>query len=283
MDRKKALFSALRSVRFFTPPSHWPLMADFAAETARALVSTSPSVHTFSTLLDYLGVLCFLRLRRKSYPDFSLIFLNHIAHLQHQFWAVADEQHPEMALGLRMNDAMLGLLLGGRLEGEALVVMNGLKQENVARRGFNVYRQINPEATLTAIGVEYGRVEQCMTNDAHILFTTVHDADTAQARLERCRLSDGHAAFFVERESPLQVFYQTAFEHEVAPSTELICYDRVLDFYDLFQLICERTGAHVPQGDVFYDGLSIPGRLPNHEMFHHLIGFFRTVPSAKAV
>ena len=75
-----------------------------------------------------------------------------------------------MSLGLRLIDAMFEILLGGREEGEALVVMNGLKQENVARKGFHVYRQINPDAVLEAIGVQHGRVEQCMTHDAHILF-----------------------------------------------------------------------------------------------------------------
>jgi hypothetical protein len=95
-------------------------------------------------------------------------------------------------------------------------------------------------------------------------------------------LSDGRTAFFVERESPLQVFYQLAFEHQVAPFTGLLCDDRNLQFYDLFQLICERTGAHVPQGDVFYDGLSIPKQIANHEIFHHLLARFPTVLSAQA-
>ena len=53
-----------------------------------------------------------------------------------------------MSLGLKMIDAMFAVLLGARSEGEALIVMNGLKLENVARRGFHVYRQINPDATL---------------------------------------------------------------------------------------------------------------------------------------
>jgi hypothetical protein len=281
IDRKKALLSALLLIRFFAPPSHWPLLARFAARSARALGFRSPSVHTFSTLFDYLSVLCFSRLRRISHPDFSLIFLNQIAHLQHQFWAAGEEQHPEMLLGLRLIDAMFEILLGGREEGEALVVMNGLKQENVARKGFHVYRQINPDAILEAIGVQHGRVEQCMTHDAHILFKTVADADAAQARLERCRLSDDHAAFFVERESPLRVFYQLAFEHQVAPSTELLCGDHALRFYDLFQLICERTGAHEPGGDVFYDDISIPKQLANHEMFQYLQAHFPMVLSAQ--
>lgn len=160
--------------------------------------------------------------------------------------------------------------------------MNGLKQENIAKRGFHVYRQINPDATLRAIGVEHRRVEQCMTHDAHVLFHTISSADAAQARLERCQLSDGHAAFFVERESPLQVFYQLAFEHRVAPSTELLCDDCTLRFYDLFQLICDRTGAHVPQGDVFYDGFSMPKQLANHEMFDYLLAPFPMLLSGQA-
>jgi hypothetical protein len=282
IDRKKVMAKGLRLLCFFAPPSHWPLVADFAAEMARALAATGPSVHAFSTLLDYLSVLYFLRLRRKTRPDFSLIFLNHIAHLQHQFWVDGDEQHPEMALGLRLNDAMLGLLLAARSAGEALVVMNGLKQENVAKRGSHVYRQIDPRATLKAIGIEHGRVEQCMTNDAHILFRNMRDADNAQTRLERCRLSDGHRAFFVERESPVEVFYQLAFEHEVAGSTRLLCGDRALRFYDVFQLICERTGAHVPEGDVFYDGLAIPQQLANHEVFDHLLAHFPAASRAEA-
>jgi hypothetical protein len=163
-----------------------------------------------------------------------------------------------------------------------LVVMNGLKQENVAKRGFHVYRQIDPRAILKAIGIEHGRVEQCMTNDAHILFQNMRDADNAQTRLERCRLSDGHSAFFVERESPVEVFYQLAFKHKVAGSTQLFCGDRALRFYDVFQLICERTGAHVPEGDVFYDGLAIPPQLANHEVFDHLLAHFPAASRAEA-
>jgi hypothetical protein len=64
MDRKKALLSKLRLIRFFAPPSHWTLLAEFSARTAPALASTRPSVHTFSTLFDYLSVLSFSRLRR---------------------------------------------------------------------------------------------------------------------------------------------------------------------------------------------------------------------------
>jgi len=179
IDRRKAFAAALRLVRFFAPPSHWPLLTRFGLTASKAMLSTGPNVHTFTTLLDYLSVLCFVKLRREFRPNLSLIFLNHIAHLQHQFWTIGAEPHPEMKLGLRLSDAMLGLLLADRAEDEAFVLMNGLKQTNVAGQGFFVYRQSNPQAAVEAIGVTGGRVEQCMTHDATIIFRDSKDADRA--------------------------------------------------------------------------------------------------------
>jgi len=282
IDRKKAFFAALRLARFFAPPAHWSLLARFALTASRAMLTTGPNVHTFGTLLDYLGVLCFIRLRASKRSDLSIIFLNHIAHLQHQFWTTDDRPHPEMELGLRLSDAMLGLLLADRQPEEAIIVVNGLRQENVAGKGHFVYRQINPQAAAEAIGVERGRIEQCMTNDAHILFEAAEDADRAEELLRNCRLSDGHDAFFVERQGPLRVFYQLAFEHAVTPETALICGNYTHPFYEVFQLVCERTGAHVPDGDVFFDGIDIPAKLSNHEIFHHILDYFPPQLSTRA-
>jgi hypothetical protein len=38
----------------------------------------------------------------------------------------------------------------------------------------------------------------------------------------------------------------------------------------------------VPQGDVFYDGLSFPKQIANHEIFHYLLARFPAVLSAQA-
>ena len=84
INYSKAFTAALRLVRFFAPPSHWPLLARFGLVGSKAALSTGLNVHTFTTLLDYLSVLCFLKLRREHQPHLSVNFLNHIAHLQHQ-------------------------------------------------------------------------------------------------------------------------------------------------------------------------------------------------------
>lgn len=274
IDRKKAFLAALRLARFFAPPAHWGVLSRFALQAGRAMLATGPNVHTFGTLLDYLSVLYFVRLRAARQPDLSIVFLNHIAHLQHQFWGEGAAPHPEMELGLRLCDAMLGMLLRDRRSGEGLIVMNGLRQENVAGKGHFVYRQINPQSAVQALGITGGRIEQCMTNDANIIFQTAEDADRAETLLRGCRLSDGYDAFFVERQGPLHLFYQLAFEHDVAPGTTLISGNSAYSFYDLFQLVCERTGAHVPDGDIFFDGIDIPAKLSNHEIFQHALNYF---------
>jgi hypothetical protein len=241
----------------------------------KAAITTGISIHALTTLLDYLSVLCFISLRSKQRPNLSIIFLNHIAHLQHQFWHAGGRLHREMKLGLVLSDAMLGLLLANRGNAEAFLLMNGLKQKNVAGQGNFVYRQRNPQTAIEAIGIERGRVEQCMTHDANILFSDTRDANKAYDILDRCCLSDGHKAFYVERQGPLRLFYQSLFEHKVAPGTTLISGSYSQPFDAVFQLVCERTGAHVPEGDIYADGIDFPARIQNHKVFDLVLDYFR--------
>ena len=52
----------------------------------RSLFICGLNVHTLTTLLDFLSTLYFIELRKKYKTNFNIIFLNHIAHIQHQFW-----------------------------------------------------------------------------------------------------------------------------------------------------------------------------------------------------
>jgi hypothetical protein len=126
LDRGRALIHALRFTRGMIAPQWWGPSFRLVSKMVANLPRTGASVHTFTTLLDYFSTLVFTSLRRRHNPDFSLIFLNCIAHLQHQFWFDIDRMHPEMKIGVRLTDQMLGLLLNNRQPGEALIVVNGL-------------------------------------------------------------------------------------------------------------------------------------------------------------
>lgn len=262
-------------VRYYVPPQQWSTLLRFLNETIKASFTVGISLHSLTTLLDYLGTLEFLRYRKKKSPDFSVIFLNHIAHLQHQFWTQDKTLHPEMKFGLQVNNLIMGLLLDSCAENEAVIILNGLKQKNVSGKGFYVYRQINPKRTFVKLLANQNiDIEQCMTNDAHLKFETENDAKLAFAKLDNMCLSDNTSLFFVDMVGPKHIFVQLSIEHHVGEDTFIVSEDESHKFYDLFNLICERTGAHVSVGDVFAKRFKLPKCIYNHEIYHEVLNYF---------
>jgi len=274
IDRGQAIASLIRSASFFLPPERWGVAVRFVRQTMAAIAKTRMSVHTNSTLIDFLAALLFVQLRRRFSPDFSVIFLNNIAHLQHQFWLSGSQIHPEMELGLRVSDSIVGMLMDDVGPAEALVVMNAFRQENVHGKGFYGYRQKNPALALAALGVVGARVEQCMTHDAHIFFETRALADAAEARLRSCKLGDGTNAFFVDRTEEKHIFYQLDFDRRVDEEAPLAIGADRIPFRNVFEFVAERTGAHVRDGDVYSHGIAVPDHMPNHEMFDCIMRHF---------
>lgn len=276
LDRQKVLSEGFVMAANMARPSNWPASLDFSWRFLSELTRRpNVNIHTLTTFIDYLGFCFFRDLSRKSDPRFRVIFLNLIAHLQHQFWRADEDIHPEMELGLRLTDRILGRLIAGTGPDDVLIVMNGLRQKNVAGEGFHVYRQNNPVEVLKWVGAEPVKVEQCMTHDAHAHFADAAAADHAVAQLDACELSDGTKAFFVERLGPTQVFYQISFEHALGDNSEMRLGNRSVPLSRLISLYAIRTGAHIPEGDVYTRGLSLPRTMYNHEIAGHIEGYFQ--------
>ncbi len=275
-DRYIVFKKLLRFARYYAPPSHWPIIMRFSYEVMKSTVTPGISLHSLTTLLDYLSTLEFLHYRKQRNSDYSLIFLNHLAHLQHQFWTTGTELHPEMAFGLRINNLIMGLLLDDCSVEDAVIIMNGMRQENVVGQGSYIYRQINPEVMLTELlGHQNFAVEQCMTNDAHLKFHNERDAYSAQQVLADAKLDRGDCLFYVERISDFHVFIQLSLERFVEEDELFMARNKHYKFYGLFELICERTGAHIQRGDAFSRNINLPSRLGNHEFYSHIVEFFR--------
>jgi len=277
LDANKVKFTKkfMHFIRYYAPISHWPVLIKFTTEVVKSSIKPGITIHSLTTLLDYLGALEFVRFRKEKSPDYSVIFLNHIAHLQHQFWTKGEKLHPEMEFGLKVNNLIMGLLLESRLKNEAVIVLNGLKQVNVHNKGFYVYRQKKPESVFRKLTAnERVEVEQCMTNDAHLRFESEEEATSALLVLRNLKLSDGHSLLFVERVSKNFIFVQLSVEHYIEDDVSITGSDREYNFYDLFELVCERTGAHVPNGDLFADGITFPDNLYNHNLFDATLGYF---------
>ena len=75
----------------------------------------------------------------------------------------------------------------------------------------------------------------------------------------------------VESLDEKRVFYQFNIKYKVSVNEIILSKDKSFRFYDLIECICERTGAHIQKGDIFFKGFKIPENIYNHEIYDFLI------------
>jgi hypothetical protein len=275
VSKKKFLINGLRLARYVLGSPALFKIIGLAPFILKGILRNGINNAMLFSLFDLFSTAIFLEQRKRHQPQLSLIFLNSIAHLQHHRWEVGAKLSGDLQFGLQAIDRALGMLFASRKDGEALVVMNALTQRNIAHEKPRIlYRQINPSRFLSSVGIKFKLVEQLMTNDAHVFFESNEDRDEASRILEKVVIGDTRM-FHVEasRADPLRLFYQIDFWDELEPHLQLLVNDQTILFSDHFEAIVARTGAHIPEGDVFVDGLELPSELYNHEISTYLIQF----------
>lgn len=227
------------------------------------------------SLFDLFSTIFFVKYKRKYKPQFSLIFLNSIAHLQHHRWE-KDGLSKDAIFGLQVIDQVLGTLFAAQAEGEAIIVMNALTQRNIVGEKPRIcYRQISPAKFLSAVNIQFRSVEQLMTNDAHVFFHSERERDAAASALEAAIICE-KPLFQVEKNSldSKKLFYQVDFWDELNGSERVIVNGVEVNYLDHFEAIVARTGAHIGTGNVYYEGLELPTKLYNHEMADKVLDYF---------
>lgn len=270
----RLLTEGARTAGYFLAPGHWSTTGPLARAATKLAAGHGLDTHAFTLLFEYAGTLEFLRLKRQWQPQFSFIFINGLAHAQHHFWRAEDDLHPTMRESLVLVDAMVGSVLDGLAEDEALIVASGLTQDNVAGQGKFVYRQYDPASFIEAIGLKPLGVEQGMTNDSHLLFADAEAAAAAAAVLRDVAL-DGEALLDVElKQGSTSVFYQIPLERHVPAEAEIMAGGRTFRFGDLIEPGRPRSGAHSPHGTAYAHGVSLPAELPNHALHDAVLDYF---------
>ena len=223
-------------------------------EAIKAIKTPGINIHTFTSLFDYFLTLVFVALSRKYQTRFSVIFINHIAHLQHQFWRgpLRDQKH--MKFGFYLADKIIAELINGVDENTSIILINGLNQKNIADKNIPFYRQIDPDYIASFLGFKC-KVEQNMTNDGYLIFDNTDDASAAEIQLTSVHLSCGSKIFFAKRISSKVLFYYINPNLREIRANELMWTQNheSIKFYSLFKQVCIRTGTHVPTCDIFFE------------------------------
>ena len=220
---------------------------------------------------ELLAIRVFSKYRIKYNPQVNFIFLNTVAHFQHHDWHSSSELDATTKFIFRCVDRMLTIILPSQNTSERTLVLNGLSQRNVSEENHYCYRQINPERFLVNIGVKFDVVEQCMTNDAHVFFLSEMERDRGAHLLSSATIA-GQQVFFVEKDSvnPLKLFYQVSVWHQLDDSSVLKFEEGEIPFFREFAIYAKRTGAHIPTGSYFSNGLSLPASINNCDVFSYV-------------
>ena len=275
-EKTKVISLSMRMIRFIMNNKGNKKTRNFLKICYKAIKSVGINIHSLLVILDYLSTLYFIEFQKKYDSEFNVIFLNHIAHLQHQFWDDPENINKEMKFGLIVCNEIIGLLKNSLKKDEPLIVLNGLKQKLVKGKGFNIYRQRDPIQFIREIGIKNVTVEQNMTNDGILIFKEKKECDSALNLLSRIHLQISSINLFhLERLNDFKLFYQIDIEKDISRDENIILDNKILfSFYDVIDRICERTGAHIQEGDIFSQNIFLPDHLFNHEVFDFILKGF---------
>lgn len=212
---------------------------------------------SFICAFEYISASIFLNQVNRQKPDRAVLFINMLAHCQHHYWF---EKNGENCRQIVFAVSLVDRILGGvfkHLEGnnlaDRIVVMNALSQRwSLEEDPWILYRPNNHEELVQTLGLNALAVESLMTYDAHVLFASEKDRDSACGILKATYVDD-HPLFFVERDNSdvKKLFYRVAFAGRLASTAVIESPNYSGKFFGLFTAIVQRTGAHVSEGDAF--------------------------------
>lgn len=228
-------------------------------------------------LVEYLSGLLFLQYWRRYQPQFGVLFLNSLAHLQHYYWFGPDyARNEKLAYGLRLIDKLLARTFTSLRPGTRLVVCNGLSQKNTNDEPEWVsYRPKDHAVFLKAVGIAFKSVAPLMSYDAWIFFASTAEKISALQKLQSARVGS-EKLFLVEEFStdPLKLFYRFQFTAPVANNARCAVGGVEFEFGTFFKKLVTRTGRHVPRCDIYSNDVNMPPRMNNHELAQYILDHF---------
>jgi hypothetical protein len=217
--------------------------------------------------LDLLLAEYFAALVKRKKPEFSTLFLNAGAHIQHHYmlsssaltdtafrnpdWYVEAGADPLLEV-YQQYDEILGRLM--RLPNARYIIATGLSQKPYYRPVF-YYRLAEHASFLDLLDIAYVSVEPRMTRDFLIRFADDAARDKAVEKLLSLAI-DGVALFGQLDKRPNEVFVTMDYPMEISSDTVLdanVFLDASFKLADHVNFVAIKNGEHQGKGFVFID------------------------------
>lgn len=219
-----------------------------------------------SLVLDYLMHLLHLYFLNKKLPNFSSIFLNAGAHIQHHYfynssqiknipknpiWYIDPLADPIEDM-LEVYDQIIGDYVRISKNKNQLLISTGLTQVPYDTVKF-YYRLKDHQNFLKKIGINCLKILPRMTRDFEIIFDNKIDLEIAKNILSKIKSKKNNTNIFGEiEERDKSLFVVLTYPHEVKKEDIIIVNKKIkLNFFDELVFVAIKNGMHCSKGYVF--------------------------------
>ena len=152
-------------------------------------------------IFDLISLNIVNKFNQKTKLDFLIVFLNSLAHFQHNNW---DEKNNEKDYFIFVEE-ICKLIFEIKKNYSSLIIFNGFTQKKI-KTEFLV-RPINPTNFLNYLKIKFEKFEQDMTNGAFIFFKNRNDLKESFKILNNYKFF-GLNVFSVKKVSKKSIFYK---------------------------------------------------------------------------
>ncbi len=266
----------------FASPVHWARYVEYT-------VHARSKPWSKALFLDLLLTDIFLSAWKQSKPDFSTLFLNAGAHIQHHYmfsssvydgpnrnpdWYIRPGEDPLLDV-YKLYDHILGrvIALGGDIR---IMLATGLHQDPYPTVTY-YYRIRHHEDFLRRIGVPFQSVVPRMSRDFHLYCKDAEEAAAAQARLDSARAEGGTPLFEVDNRGN-DLFVMLTYPNEITPGFRYVIGNESYDHLDRdVAFVALKNGEHNGIGYFADSGVmkdDLPTRFPLKQIPERIIRAF---------
>ena len=202
-------------------------------------------------------------------PNFSTLFLNAGAHIQHHYfynssyvdssdltnpnWYVGENEDPFLEM-LKIYDGMLLDLLNEKTS--EILIATGLSQAPFETVQF-MYRLRDHGSFLTDIGIKFDQLSPRMTRDFLVSFTSEAEALQAEKVLSSILVNNEIKLFGEIDNRGKDIFVVLTYPYEIINDTTIELSGMNVKLKDLVVFVCIKNGKHQSKGFAFFsEGLS---------------------------
>tara|TARA_Y100000816_G_C26094942_1_gene579217 strand:+ start:148 stop:1464 length:1317 start_codon:yes stop_codon:yes gene_type:complete len=244
--------------------------------------------YMFFFLFDVISLKIFQNLSEKYNLNFSLIFLNSLAHYQHNNWN-EESSHKHY---FYFTDQILKMILELSKKYDSLIIYNGFSQKKINAQ--YMIRPKSPKNFLKKIGLKFNSFHSNMTNGAIVTFSNKKNFLNAIDKLKEYNIC-GYSVFEFKKINKNQLFIRVkirckkdlSFERSKLKNIKnYLFYEeknkilkkninfKTYDFVESMVFI-KTTSKHTPNGELFFKNIKIKSkRIENIKIFKIIENFF---------